>query len=213
MIGNKITTLPYMIIFVRNLKFRDECLLKKMFGIVFKEEINKKKIPIYDYRLHQKNRGDYDENYIPLNEIEVLEYFSKQIKEKINVKNKLLIITDEKDFAAIEFIKQFNQFGLVINRITTKGNINCSFFNRDDIPDYYFELEEIVNEEDRPIYDISEFKQNYWIEQDEFKLLIENSSIIIIDKDELNNLDLSNCEFNKNCCLKTKKPALLRVPF
>lgn len=195
MIKEQITTLPYIIIFVKNLKFKDECLLKNMFGVIFKEQINKERIPIYDYRLQQENRGDYDENYIPLNETEILEYFSKQIIEEINSKNKLLIVTNEKDFAAIEFIKQFNQFGIIINRITPKGIVNCVFFNQEDIPDYYFELEEIVNEEDKPLYDVSEFKQDYWIEQNEFKLLMENSSIVVIDDDELNNLNLSDFEF------------------
>lgn len=195
MINGKIATLPYIIVFIRNLKFKDECLLKNMFGIVFKEEINRNKIPIFDYRLHQEDRGDYDENYIPLEEIEVLEYFSKEIQEKIDTKHKILIITDEKDFAGIEFVKRFNQFGVVIHRITPKGIVNCTFFNSEDIPDYYFELEEIVNEEDKPIYDISEFKQNHWIKQEEFDLLMENSSIVVIDKDELENFNLSNYEF------------------
>lgn len=198
MISKNISVLPYIIIFTRLLSCDDYNKLTRMFGTIQLPKYRFPELKLFDYRLTQQDRGEYDENYIPLDEQEILKYYVDNISEnqkfKIGIDRKLLIITSDIDYAGIEFVRLLNKQGIVIKTLNKHNRSNIYKFDSTQIPDYYYEVEEI-DEEERAQYDLDEICSNEFVTYDVLKNIINNISIVVIDKDDFSELDLSQFEF------------------
>lgn len=174
----EIDTLPYIIIFTDILGEEDYLTLTETFGKVEFPLFNLPELKIYDYRETIKDRGYGDINYTPLDENEVIDYYKELLMEKkTEDNNSLLIVCNNFNYAAIEFVKLMCCPCLVINDYN-----EIYQFEINDIPDYYFNEQENICSEDEVIYDLSEFCEAKHYTLKELKHLITNSELIVMSK-------------------------------
>ncbi len=198
MMNKNIETLPYMIIFTPILDSDSFNKLTELYGTVLLPKQDCPELKYFDYRSTQDNRGRFDENYVPLDEQEVISYYTKTISEnnkfKINVHKRLLVVTTDLDYAGIEFIRCLNAPGVVIHKLNIHGSNRIHRFNRDQIPDYYFEVEEI-DEEERAPYDLDEIYGSEFMNYDDLVMLINQTPIVIVEPDTFEEMNLSTFSF------------------
>jgi hypothetical protein len=210
--GN-ITSLPYIIVFTNILSDDDFKQLSIMFGNIKLPKYTYKPLCIYDYRNTVKNRGKFDENYLPLTEIEVIDYYIKLIEENTlhkifndttQITNKdysnIIVFTTEIDYAAIEFTKLFKCNTIIISDITSKLNFHIFTLQESQIPDYYYDIEEL-DQEDKPEYILSDFVKSTCISYNTCNTNLRDYQIIIIHKDCID--QLPDLNINRSYILDT----------